>query len=271
MIMPQRPVISSRALTDLRRKQSAFPWGWSGAVGRCRRAAYLFIAFTLCSIPAHASEDQQTTRNVVAICSNLGSDQQLVDTKLIDLGWEPEDTPETIGNILFWMFFARDFATLDDEALKVRSNSEDLGAQLGYLIVNSSFMAGSTLGNSALPPNQSVYSKGDYRLAVLGVSLAKGHCLVTGPANISETLPDLEDFSEQWPENLPKSDRDGVLARSGTIPEARIFLASLDEAPLRALYGSTTIQLPYTEREFDPRVFDDLPKAVIHISPIRPQ
>jgi hypothetical protein len=207
----------------------------------------------------------------VRVCSSLGSDQQSVDTKLTDLGWKPEGSPKTIGDILFWMFFAGDFATLDDQALKLRANSEDLGAQLGTLIVNSSFMAASTLGNSALPPDQPTFSKGDYRLAVLGVSLDKGYCVMTGPANISETPSALEGFSEQWPENLPKSNRDGVTARSGTTPKASIFLASLDEATLRSLYGSTTIRLPYTEREFDPRVFDDLPKAVIHISPIRPQ
>ncbi len=205
------------------------------------------------------------------VCSSLGSDQQSIDTNLTGLGWEPEDTPKTIGDILFWMFFARDFATLDDQALKLRANTEDLGAQLGSLIVNSSFMAASTLGNSALPPDQPAYSKGDYRLAVLGVSLDKGYCVMTGPANISETMSALEDFSEQWPENHPKSDRDGVTALSGATPNARVFLASLDEATLRALYSSTTIQLPYTKRKFDPRVFDDLPKAVIHISPLQPQ
>jgi hypothetical protein len=80
----------------------------------------------------------------------------------------------------------------------------------------------------------------------------------------------LDSFVERWPENFPKSNRDGVEATFGTTGDAKIFAASLDQAKLVTLYTSTEIELPYSRREFDPSIFDEMPSAIIHISPKRP-
>ncbi len=251
--------------------QSARPWGRSGAARQCRRAGAVFVALsTLCS-PVYASGEPETVRDVLSLCSDLGNNVAAVDDELKNLGWQAADTPQTSLNVLFWSLFARDFTVFGDEALELMANSDNLGTQLGYLIVNADFMAASILGNSALPPNQPAYSKGEYQLAVLGVSLGKGYCIMAGTSTILDAVTQFDSFAEKWPEDMPKSNRDGVTALFGTVGNAKIFAANLDEPTLRTLYSSTTIELPESRRTFDPQIFDALPPAVISISPTKPQ
>ncbi len=251
--------------------ESALPGGGSGAARRYRRAGALFATLSALCSPSHATGETETFREALSLCSDLGNDIATVDDELSNLGWQAADTPQTTLGVLFWSLFARDFAVFGDEALELMANSDDFGTQLGYLIVNADFMAASILGNSALPPNQPAYSKGEYQLAVLGVSLGKGYCIMAGPSTILDTVTQFDSFAEKWPKDMPKSSRDGVTALFGTAGNAKIFAANLDEPTLRKLYSSTTIELPESRRTFDPQIFDTLPPAVISISPTRPQ
>ncbi|MEM9498149.1 MAG: hypothetical protein AAGA28_09535 [Pseudomonadota bacterium] len=203
------------------------------------------------------------------LCQQLGMDRDVVDRKMTELGWTLTEDPRAPADLLLWLFFARDFSVYTDESLQLISGSENRGEHLGYLIINSDFMAASTLGNSALPKGQPSYQKGKRKLAVLGLSLGKGQCIFGGPQSLADHAISFEDFEAEWPENFPRSNRPGVKANFGETQTGNIAAFYLDRVAITQLFASETIVLPYTSREFDPTIFDDMPEAVVAISPIQ--
>ena len=191
--------------------------------------------------------------------------------RLLTLVGSLRKSSKTLLNVVFWAVFARDYAIYDSDALLLQSSSDLLGKQLGYLIVNSKFLAASILGNSALKPDQLVFQKEAFTLGVIGLELNKGYCIMSGPASITAGVSSIPDFVENWPDTFPISNRNGVAARFGHTKSAKLFDAALDRMAISQIYSSTPIELPYSKKEFDPAMFDDLPLAVIQITPIRSQ
>ncbi|MEO3413344.1 hypothetical protein AAFO92_01670 [Roseovarius sp. CAU 1744] len=261
---------AKRAPHYLRRLRVSF--SYSGVAYRIfRTVAPIKLALLTTTLSGAALASESTFDQTLELCSSLSGGQEGVRSDLVAMGWEPVENPKTALDVLFWTIFSTDFATFTEENLALFSNSEVEGEQLGYLVANAHFLSVSILGNSALPPDQPAYMNGGIKLATLGLSLNKGYCVITGPSSIFENATSLDNFVDKWPDNRNKSDRPGVSARFGETDLARIFVARLDREEIRALYSSTPIALPYSNQEFDDRLFDGSPPAVIHITPKRSQ
>lgn len=190
---------------------------------------------------------------------------------LTDLGWTVGESQDTTADLLFWVLFASAFTFNETEGVEVAAKSEELERRLGYMIVNSSFMSASILGNSAMPPNQPNYTHGKYRLALIGVGYGKGYCVLSGPVSIVDEVKAIPGFVERWPDAAPRSDWAGVSSVVGEADGIRYFASIFDRDALSSLYSSTDIVFPETTEKFDPGIFDASPEAIIHISSIRPQ
>lgn len=271
--MTNRRDIALRAAPERRWGNSRRAGGRSGAAGRCRRAiaALACCALVETTLPSKVLASAQVLHDTFDLCKDLGQTRDEVGRRLAELGWLEGDSPAATADLMFWAVFARDFSFLTDEALSRMANSEDRGQQLGYMIANASFTSASILGNSALPPDQPNYAQGPYRLAVLGVSLGRGYCVLSGPDVIVAVFQAVPGFAEQWPENVPQSNRTGVNTVFGEAQETTIMTSDFDQAELRDLYTSADIELPYMGREFDLSIFDAAPEAIVHISQKQPE
>ena len=258
-----------------RRAQTArLVGGETGAVRHMRCANGLITALLVIlhiTGPASASEQTSSLSEIMAVCSALQNDPEAVRQELVGLGWKPAVSLEKVANIFFWAVFTRDFVKYDDAALGRASMSDDMGSKLGYLIENADFMSASILGNSALPTGQPTYNKDGFELATIGLSIGKGYCIATGPKAAFDTLTNAAYYIEKWPDQFPKSGRPGISATFGKWNNASVFAAKLDVATIRAMYESIPIKFKYIKKDFDIQILNDLPSAIFHITPKRPQ
>ncbi len=248
--------------------------GETGSVRHMRWADGLITALLVIlhvTGPASASEQSSSFSEIMAVCSALQNDPEAVRQELVGLGWKPAVSPEKVANIFFWTVFTRDFVRYDDAALGMASMSDDMGSKLGYLIENADFMSASILGNSALPTGQPTYNKDGFELATIGLGIGKGYCIATGPKAAFDTLTNAPYYIEEWPDQFPKSGRPGISATFGKWNNASVFAAKLDVATIRAMYESIPIKFNYIKKDFDIQILDDLPSAIFHITPKRPQ
>ncbi len=107
-------------------------------------------------------------------CLDMPSDQDQAIDQLGVMGWTraTDDDGQTIYQLLYSLMFVNDHRPDD----------------LDYTYKNSHFMAASTLGNSALLPNQPAFTKGEIRLGVLGIREGTPYCVLSGPKSITPPL-----------------------------------------------------------------------------------
>lgn len=130
------------------------------------------LAFAqLAAGPAVATTDETAQiEKTLKLCFDLPKTRDATNAALAELGWTGPE-PGVTGKTLVSVFAAQ------------QQDSED---PIGWL-ENATFMAASSLGNSALAPGQPGYVRDGARLAVLGHDLGLAHCALAMDGRFAET------------------------------------------------------------------------------------
>lgn len=201
--------------------------------------------------------------STLSLCANSQSTPDMMNSQLIDMGWQPDDNAEAMQlpfKLLHWGSFAHKY--FNPNPLEQQSSE-----RLGYLLESASFMAVSILGNSALAANhQPGYVHGAHELATLGFEQGSGYCILSGPPALDDALNSL---LERVPEIalLNSNSARGMDAYTYEFGDSMIISSLLDTAEIRNIYTQTTPTFMYRDTAFTLSELDEMPDVILHIQP----